>query len=165
MISTSASNALRNTACNAFLVVELDEELHFNIYRGQTLNGPFYGNLLKFPLAPYKSYCSTYQSACISRGCYGKYWETEKSSCQFGAASFPGTLTGNGSPRWKQRAIYDHFKDMLPLMVDDQSISRISVWDPLPSSGKLLGSVLCNPPVSKADQMSILALIVSRICP
>lgn len=45
-----------------------------------------------------------------------------------------GELTGNGAPRWKQRAFYDFVKDLTPLLLDILVV-RISIWDSLKISG------------------------------
>ena len=148
-----------------FLIIELDEELHFNLYRAVTLGSPNYAALLpRFPVAQYTQFCTQHQNACLSRGCFGGYWQNKASVAQFGPAAPPGILAGNGSSRWKQRAIYDYYRDMLPLIFANISISRIAIWDQL-NSGRQVGCILSNPPVSQNDQQDIMNLIRSRIAP
>jgi hypothetical protein len=68
---------------------------------------------------------------------------------QFGKASNPGDLNGNGSPRWRQRAFYDFVKDLTPLLLGI-SVVRISIWDNVKVNGEsiLIKNVLrrvdCN---------------------
>lgn len=54
----------------------------------------------------------------------------DKDSCEkmFGPAQQKGCLIGNGSPRWKQRAFYDFFKD-ISCLVTKIPVVRLSVYD------------------------------------
>ena len=93
------------------IAVELDEELHFNGYRAITLQSDAYKFLPRFPLDLYKGYCSDYQDSCLRRS-HGGYWTNRSCEAQFGPASALKDLTGNGAPRWKQRAFYDFVKEL-----------------------------------------------------
>jgi hypothetical protein len=98
------------------IAVELDEDLHFNRYRRLTLHSKIYDGLPCFPRSEYMSYCSGHESDCLKAGSYGGKWTNNSCEAQFGEAATKGDLTGNGSPRWKQRAFYDFAKDLTPLL-------------------------------------------------
>lgn len=117
------------------IAIELDEDLHFNRYRALTLESTIYARLSSFPLAEYKRYCVDHELNCISAGSYGGKWTNPSCESQFGQASANGDFSGNGSPRWKQRAFYDYVKDLTPLLYG-LPLSRVSIWDPLIISGK-----------------------------
>ena len=108
--------------------LELDEFLHFNRYRKLTLDSHIYNNLPKFPLGLYRTYCSFNESKCIDAGSYGGKWTNDSCEKQFGKGSPPKLFTGNGSPRWKQRAFYDYVKDLTPLLYGGPLV-RISIYD------------------------------------
>jgi len=108
------------------IAVELDECLHFNCYRTITLNSKSYKRLPGFPLKDYQRYCSERAEECRRAGSWGKRWSTKGSKAQFGKAS--KDLSGNGSPRWKQRAFDDFVKDLSPLLID-VTVVRVAVWD------------------------------------
>lgn len=126
-------------------IIELDEELHFNQYRLLTLNSPLYkcGRLKPFPLEKYKGFCQDYSEKCKSAGSFGRKWRTDRSVVMFGAAGNPGDLSGNGSPRWKQRAFYDFIKDM-SILVTNIPVVRLSIYDKIEYQGdiRMLGDVL-----------------------
>ena len=113
------------------IAVELDEELHFNRYRSITLKSAIYARLPSFPLVDYQRYCSEREKMCLKAGSYGGKWSNKSTQAQFGEASQPKDLSGNGSPRWKQRAFYDFVKDLSPLLLIDVKVSRVAVWDTL----------------------------------
>jgi hypothetical protein len=47
----------------------------------------------------------------------------------FGPPDTPGALDGTGSPRWRQRALYDGMKDVVALQSSTLRLCRLSVWD------------------------------------
>ncbi len=110
------------------LIVELDEQRHFNRYRLKTLTSPIYSELRAFPVEPYRRYCTEHERDCVRAGSHGGNWTNSSCERQFGPSSSPGTLEGGGSARWKQRAFYDYMKDVgsaelgLPLV-------RLAIWD------------------------------------
>lgn len=87
------------------LVVELDEELHFNRYRKLVLEADW------SPTLPwrndYLTFSSEREAQGLAAGKWGKRWTNASSEAMFGAADPPGILGPNGAPRWKQRALYD----------------------------------------------------------
>jgi hypothetical protein len=115
--------------------VELDEYLHFNRYRAQTLRSSAYQDLTSFPLALYKTYCKSCEERCRRAGSYGKKWTSDSSESQFGPGSDPGNLSGKGAPRLKQRAFYDFVKDLTPLVLGEPLV-RVAVWDTVEVGGR-----------------------------
>jgi hypothetical protein len=106
--------------------VELDEQLHFNSYRAITLESPLHEKLPLFPLGTYRVFCDTHRGDCLKAGSYGGKWSNPSCEKQFGPAAPPGNLSGNGAPRWKQRAFYDFVKDLSPLLMDTK-VARLSI--------------------------------------
>lgn len=113
------------------IIVELDEEQHFNRYRLVTLESPLYNKLGKFPLDQYRLFCREHEKACRSDG---KFWTSDPCEIQFGKAGERGVLDGQGAPRWKQRAFYDFLKDVSVLIIDTQYV-RVSIYDKVKYSG------------------------------
>lgn len=105
------------------LLVELDEELHFNRYRAMTLAGPV---LSGTPWAvAYRRYCDANERRS---GTGGKRWTNPSAERIFGPADPHWTFDGGGAPRWKQRALYDAMKDAAAA-VGIVRLARISVYD------------------------------------
>lgn len=109
------------------LVVELDEELHFNRYRSTTLESPWSANLPWHE--DYRAICSRHEAQCLDAGQWGKRWTTPSCESMFGPPGEPGELEGPGAPRWKQRALYDAMKDIAALTSGAMRLARLSVWD------------------------------------
>jgi hypothetical protein len=110
------------------VAVELDEYLHFNRYRLQTLQSPLYAQLGKFPASQYREFCVDHERDCLAAGGYGGKWTNPSAERQFGAAGAQKDLSGPGAPRWRQRAFYDFVKDLSPLTVG-VTVVRVSMWD------------------------------------
>lgn len=109
-------------------IIELDEERHFNEYRLTTLKSPLYNELKKFPIKEYMNYCNDYKDRCLNAGAHGGYWSNNRCEAMFGIAQTEGDLSGNGSPRWKQRAFYDFVKDV-SYLVTNIHVVRLSIYD------------------------------------
>lgn len=107
------------------MVIELDEENHFNRHRAETLDSSAYDRLGGLDVQAYRSYCEAHEGHCLT---YGGYWTNASTERAFGSAGAPGNLSGPGAPRWKQRAFYDYVKDLAPI-TDDLVVSRLAVWD------------------------------------
>ena len=120
------------------LVVELDEELHFNRYRARTLDPLWIANLPWHE--DYRAFCSRHEAQCLHAGQWGKRWTTPACESMFGPPGKPGELEGPGAPRWKQRALYDAMKDIAALASDSLHLVRLSVWDTI--GGIRLGDAL-----------------------
>ena len=120
------------------LVLELDEELHFNRYRRATLEHTWARRL---PWAEeYEDLCARTETACLRAGRWGKRWTNPSCEAMFGGADTPGVFTGHGSPRWKQRALYDAMKDGYAASRRELRVARLSVHDDI--AGTLLGTAL-----------------------
>lgn len=119
------------------LVVELDEELHFNRYRLVTFSRGW-SDALPWS-SDYRAFCSDHESSCVSAGSWGQRWTTASTERQFGPAGTPKDLSGAGAPRWKQRALYDSMKDELAAF-GGVRLARLSVHDTV--GGVTLDSIL-----------------------
>lgn len=108
------------------LIVELDEEQHFNRYRHTTLDVPWADAL---PWADdYRRYATEYEEAAMKKAKRGGYWASPSTEAMFGAADAPGVFEPSGSPRWKQRALYDAMRDVLAA-TGQVRLARVAVWD------------------------------------
>lgn len=114
------------------ILVEVDEQLHFNRYRAMTLTTVSYQRLPRFPLAAYRAFCAAKENACLRMGKAQGRWMNASTEKHFGPSALRGELSGNGSSRWKQRAIYDVMKDLTQLDPDTPRLARIAIWDSLP---------------------------------
>jgi hypothetical protein len=109
-------------------LVELDEEQHFNRYRRMSLQPSW---ALSLPWADsYLRYCDEYETACLRKANRGGYWASPSTERMFGPADPPGIFERSGSPRWKQRALYDAMRDALAA-AGVVRLSRVAVWDEL----------------------------------
>lgn len=112
------------------LVVELDEELHFNRYRALTLSASWAADLPW--TAEYRAYCEQQEGDCPSAGTWGKRWTNPFCDRVSARAAGPvGELDGEGAPRWRQRALYDAMKDAAPSIDLGVCMARVSVHDTL----------------------------------
>lgn len=109
------------------LVVELDEELHFNRYRARTLQAMARADLPWH--AAYAAYCDRHERRGLMAGKWGKRWTSRPSESMFGPPGAAGDLTGAGAPRWRQRAFYDAVKDFIAIEHPTLRLARLSVWD------------------------------------
>lgn len=138
------------------LLIELDEELHFNRYRRLTLARPWAQSL---PWArPYEHACDTREVECLRAATWGKRWSSDSSARMFGPGASPGNLDADGgSPRWKQRALYDAMKDAVAAQGDSRVV-RLSVYDDV--SGVPLGAALEGR--QSIDVAELMTLVASR---
>lgn len=128
---TDASPRLRPGAWDLVfeggLVVELDEELHFNRYRKATLE-PAWTAALPWR-RDYLSFSLDHEPACLAAAQWGKRWTNPSCERLFGPADPPGTFDAVGAPRWKQRALYDAMKDAAALDFQDMRLARLATVD------------------------------------
>jgi hypothetical protein len=118
-------------------VVELDEELHFNRYRGLTLERAWSAQL---PWRDdYLAMCRGHEQECLRAGSWGKRWTNPSCEALFGPPGPVGDL-GAGAPRWKQRALYDAIKDAQATAGAGPPLVRLAVHDPV--GGTTLGAAL-----------------------
>ena len=158
--------------------VELDEHQHFNRYRLLTLESPVYTDLMHFPLAEYRAWCVQRERECRKKASRGNYWTTQKSKEQFGPPAPPGNLPppevirdvaevdvtrGTGSPRWRQRALYDFVKDAW-ILCSNARACRVSIWELVEVGGttKTVHDWLMKGPASNALDRALLDLVRRR---
>ena len=110
------------------LIVELDEEQHFNRYRTVTL-APAWADPLPWTAA-YRAFSTAHEAAALRKARRGGYWASPSTERMFGPADDPGVFAASGSPRWKQRALYDAMRDALAA-AGEVRLARVAVWDPL----------------------------------
>lgn len=143
-------------AFSGHLVVELDEELHFNRYRAMTLECSWAEHL---PWSPdYRQYCEERENSCTSAGSWGKRWTNPSCQRMFGEAGAPKDLSGLGAPRWKQRALYDAIKDAAAYVNSEMRLTRVSVYDQV--GGIALGDVLEG--AARVDPLAVKELVEAR---
>lgn len=136
------------------LVVELDEELHFNRYRALTLGTSWSAHL---PWRDdYRRYCEHHESECLAAGMWGKRWSNASCARMF-QGSEPGDLAGHGAPRWKQRALYDSVKDSAPAL--GIRLARVSIYDTL--DGIPLGALLDG--AAQAAPSTVAEFVLRRV--
>lgn len=138
------------------LIVEYDESQHFNRYRAKTLEPAWAADL---PWRhDYLGYCGEFEEDCLKSRGWGGYWSNDSTERMFGAASPSRDLTGAGSPRWKQRALYDAMRDIAAArgMV---RLARLAAYDDV--GGNTLGRVLSRP--ASMDHGALRALLEVRI--
>lgn len=133
------------------LVVELDESAHFNRYRATTLE-PEWAQRLPWRIA-YITYAAEFEEACTKGRSHGGYWTSTSTERQFGPPGPNGELDGAGSPRWKQRALYDAMRDITALHGGVRLV-RLSVYDNV--GGVTLGAALNSGAPSDADALAAL---------
>lgn len=134
------------------LLIELDEELHFNRYRAMALTRPWADRL---PWAEaYGDMCRTREVECHRAAQWGQRWTSAGSERLFGPGAPPGDLAApGGAPRWKQRALYDAMKDAFAL-TGKSTVARLSVYDVV--SGWSLGEVLNGRRLLKIEDLMTL---------
>jgi hypothetical protein len=119
------------------LIVELDEEQHFNRYRAATL-GLGWASTLPWR-EDYLRMCAQFEVAAVAKNSGGGFWEKPGAVAQFGPAGSRKDLDGAGSPRWKQRAVYDALRD-IAAAAGIVTLARLSVYDVVGDA--VLGDVL-----------------------
>jgi hypothetical protein len=136
------------------LLVELDEEQHFNRYRHLTLDAT--ADLGLPWTSAYLDHCRDHEQRLLPGWGTGQRWTNPSAARFFGDPSSPGDFTNVGAPRWRQRAFYDAVKDTLP----NRRLARISVHDHL-EDGSSVESLLRRP--DPALMESLLGLITARV--
>jgi hypothetical protein len=120
------------------LLLELDEELHFNRYRRTTLEAKWARSLPW--TADYTDLCDKTEVLCLRAGRWGRRWTSSSCEMMFGRADPPGEFSVYGAPRWKQRALYDAMKDGYAASPRERQVARLSVHDEI--GGVRLGAAL-----------------------
>lgn len=116
------------------VLIELDEQLHFNRYRAMTLESSAYEQLTLFPLDRYRLFCQEREAVCLKHGASQGRWMNQSTDNHFGPSGPRGDLSAAGSSRWKQRALYDFMKDV---GVQAVPMARIAIWDVIPGTSGL----------------------------
>jgi len=137
------------------LLVELDEELHFNRYRAATLTASW-EELLPWT-AGYRNHCVDREVECLAAGAWGKRWTNGSAGRMFSGGT-AGDLDGDGAPRWKQRALYDAIKDTVPASGGGVRVARVATYDRV--DGVQLGAMLDG--LAAIDVAAIRALVETR---
>jgi hypothetical protein len=121
------------------VVIELDEELHFNRYRARTLAEPW---ARKLPWRDaYLVMCDHHEDDCVRAGSWGKRWTNASCERMFGPAAPAAQLdVHGGAPRWKQRALYDAIKDAFATVSGEPRMVRLAVHDEI--GGISLGALV-----------------------
>lgn len=137
------------------LIVELDEEQHFNRYRVSTLQTDWASAL---PWADeYQRYGVDHERKALKSHSSGGFWQSGGSIAQFGDAGPRGDLDSAGSPRWKQRALYDAMRDA-SAAAGIVRLARLSVYDVVGNAR--LGDALTG--LGHLDNAALLKLIEKR---
>lgn len=110
------------------VVLELDEELHFNRFREVALHQHTSERLPW--TTDYRRLALKHEPECLRAGRWGARWTSPSSVRMFGQAAPPGELDGPGAPRWKQRALYDALKDAAAA-AGVVRLVRLSIYDDL----------------------------------
>jgi len=107
------------------VIVELDEDMHFNRYRALTLEAPFAAALPW--AAAYRQHAGAHEGRA---GTGGRRWTSPPAERMFGPACEHWVFDDGGAPRWKQRALYDAIKDAAAAAGLVQ-LARVSIYDAL----------------------------------
>ncbi|WDF34571.1 hypothetical protein PTW37_06635 [Arthrobacter agilis] len=114
-------------ACGDGLLIEYDEEAHFNRYRLVTLDLSW-GDQLPWS-HNYRDWSLAQEPACTKKARFGGYWSNDSTERMFGPSDPPGVLGTLGSSRWKQRAFYDAVKDAFAVFTPGIALARVSMYD------------------------------------
>lgn len=109
------------------VLIEFDEDLHFNRYRSLSLATPWAPDLPWSTL--YGDYAMAMEGLCMKAGRHGGKWANSSSDRMFGGSDEKGVLEPLGASRWKQRAFYDAVKDAYALYSPMVSLARVSIHD------------------------------------
>nr|WP_245914776.1 hypothetical protein [Nocardia fluminea] len=139
------------------LVIELDEELHFNRYRAQTLHS------LAAAALPwhedYLWYSSRYEQNCLAAGKWERRWSTTRCETMFGPPGPPGVLVGRRLASMETtralRRCQRHRCDALDHAV---RLARLSIWDSV--GGMPLGDGLYEK--AQIDPAQVAAILARR---
>lgn len=105
------------------VIVELDEDMHFNRYRALTLEARF-AAVLPWAAA-YRQHARAHEGRA---GTGGRRWTSPPAERMFGPADEKWVFNRGGAPRWKQRALYDAIKDAAAAAGLVQ-LARVSIYD------------------------------------
>lgn len=115
----------------------LDDSLHFNRYRSQTLQSSVYEEEGMSWVEPYRRHCRAAERDCLKDGSRQGVWSNAEAEKHFGAAQESGDFFGVGSPGWRLTAFRDFLIDLY-LSRGRQGFKRLSIYDRLMVQGTLL---------------------------
>jgi hypothetical protein len=141
------------------VIVELDEELHFNRYRRLTLESPSYSAVPAFPMDLYRRFCTDHEAVCLKHGSSQGRWMNPSTEGHFGPSGPRGDLSGAGASRWRQRALYDFMKDVAPHPLP---MARIAIWDVIPGTSGVTVGAATNGPTDAGLAAGLWELILIR---
>lgn len=108
------------------VMIELDEGQHFNRYRAMTLD-PDWSAALPWH-SDYERYCDEQEHECLRVASHQGFWTNQSTELMFGPPGERADLSGRGSPRWRQRAVYDAMRDAYALE-HATKMARVCVHD------------------------------------
>lgn len=125
--------------------LSIDDALHLNRYRAQTLQAPFYQKQDQEKdqkqemqwVEAYRRLCRSAERDCIKDGSRRGVWSNPEAEKHFGTAQEAGDFFGTGSPGWRLHAFRDFLTDIY-LNEGNQTFKRISIYDRLMVQGSLL---------------------------
>ncbi|WP_193107053.1 hypothetical protein [Brachybacterium sp. FME24] len=135
-------------------LVELDEQQHFTRYRAASLALNWASDM---PWRnAYLSHCRTHEQLAAG---YGGFWTNPSTERQFGTAGTRGDFDGPGSPRAKQRAVYDAIRDA-HAAAGLVRLARLSIYDDVVDT--TLGAVLAGEEAAAPVRGALTELIAQR---
>lgn len=137
------------------LVVELDEEQHFTPYRAATLAAPW-SSVLPWA-SDYTTFCARHAATAAWNA---QHWTKSVPERLFGPPGPVGDFDGAGSPRGKQRALFDAIRDATAT-AGTIRLARVSVHDSV--AGVLLGEALSGR--DHLDAGALIDLVRARTTP
>lgn len=140
------------------LIIEYDESQHFNRYRATTLKRDWAQQLPW--CVPYLGYSTEHEADCVKSRGWGGYWNNDSTERMFGTPGPERDLDGAGSPRWKQRALYDAMRDIAALYGAVRLV-RLAVYDDV--GGVSLGRALDRRAL--LDRDALRSLVAARMWP
>lgn len=117
--------------------LSIDDALHLNRYRAQTLQAPFYQVPEMQWVEAYRRLCRSAERDCLKDGSRQGVWSNAEAEKHFGTAQEAGDFFGTGSPGWCLNAFRDFLTDIY-LNGGSQTFKRISIYDRLMVQGSLL---------------------------
>lgn len=141
------------------ILVELDEQLHFNRYRRVTLESASYSAVPSFPAELYRRFCDRYEPVCLKAAASQGRWMNPATESHFGPSGPRGDLSGAGASRWKQRALYDFIKDVAPHRLP---MARVSIWDVIPGTSEVTIEAAANGLIDASLAAGLWELMLSR---
>lgn len=119
--------------------LSIDDALHLNRYRAQSLQSRFYQEApdkMQWVEA-YRRMCRSAERDCLKDGSKERIWTNPEAEKHFGKAGEAGDFYGAGAPGWRMNAFRDFLADIY-LYSGGQAFKRLSVYDRIMAQGNLL---------------------------